>query len=152
MLFGNIPIRVNGERPSRDWFNAIRLAGMFLQNMIGPGAAFGSAALLNNQASAQLIPLLVFSSDSVRAAYIDFSLRVKTDSVDLVEVGSMLAWFDPASSSWMLQLGQIGGADSGIDFEINSATGQISYTSANQSGAYDSALSKITFTSRTVGV
>jgi hypothetical protein len=68
----------------------------------------------------------------VRAAFIQYSDYRTTDSVELVEAGDMVIAYKTTAAEWTLQRDFTG--ESNVTFTIT-ATGQVQYTSSNESGS-----------------
>ena len=139
-LFSDIPVRSNGDKIYRDFFNLLRTAGIAVENFLG--SAFiteTSVTISNTQSSAANVTGLVFDSSSVKSAIIYATIRRKTDDAEVVSTGVLIAQYSAKDLTWYL-IDQLSGLlDDGVELDITSA-GQVQYTSdtvpgANYSGA-----------------
>lgn len=154
MAFSDIPVRSNGGSIISSWFNLLRTYGIELESkvtaLIGAGASSSEATfqIANNQSSPANITGLVCSS-LYRVTRIRYWVRRRaTDTV--MEVGELLVMYDGTN----FHLGRVSvetATSSGVSFDVNASTGQITYTSTNMSGSYDTTASVIGYTRTTQG-
>jgi len=151
MSFNTIPSRNNGQAIQYGWFDALRDAGILLENFIGTGfVAESQMTIVNNQSSAANVTGLVFDKTQVGAAFIDYFIVRKTSTENLTEAGVMTATYDDSIAGWILSVGPVAANnDSGVILTITT-TGQIQYTSTNLTGT--PVTSKMKFKARTLGV
>jgi hypothetical protein len=132
-LFNDIPLRANGQKFYYHWFNALRTAGVAIENFLGGGFIIETSfTLANNQAVAANVTGLVIDSASYKAAHIFVRIQRKTDSSEVVSVGVLKAVYRTATTTWEI-LDELSGDYTGVTFSITSA-GQVKYTSTNIAG------------------
>lgn len=85
---------------------------------------------------------LIFNKSVHRAISLAYSLYRTSDLEELSQVGQLRVTYKPTAGTFSLS-DDFGGDDAGVDFSIDAATGQISYTSSTVSGTYDAVASKI---------
>lgn len=120
MSFSDLSIRSNGEVITSSWFNSIRTA---LINFFG---AEGVSGLSFSGAASQTdtnVTGLVFDSSSTRSVNVNYQIVTAT----LTEKGEFDLVYD--GSNWALYEGAVSGDVSGITFDVNSSTGQVTYSS-----------------------
>lgn len=125
----------NGDSPSwgesiTDWAQAITNA---VNSAVGNGDIIQTVVTINNnQTSSTNVGGLVFDTSTVRGAIVDYSIYRTTSSVELVEVGTMYLSYKSVANTW--ELCQVGmSTTAGVTFTV-SPSGQVLYTSDNQSG------------------
>lgn len=155
MKFADIPDRKNGEKILYSWFNALKAAGERLEELLGGSGTIGelSFTIANNQSSPADVTNLIFDSENVGKAEIDYWVkRVTTgdDGEERTEGGRMIAIFDVGAETWRLVTQAVGPDDSGVVFDIDPTTGQITYTSDDMPGT--PSVSKMKFRATTMGV
>lgn len=90
-------------------------------------------AIGNNQ-SAQSVTSLIFDKTKIRSAEIHYQVY-RAATASKAQKGILLAIYD--GNNWEIDsMGQAG--DAGVDFNIDTSTGQVTYTSDNMAGSYDS--------------
>ncbi len=151
--FAAIALRLNTQQVDAGWWNILRAAGVTLESFFGAGLiAPTTFAVPNNHAAANITGLLL-DHTAARSATIEIQVRRVTTGGGAVEVVQRFIYFatyNSLATAWTLTLGWSGGDDSGVDFSIVSATGQVQYTSDNKSsGTYDTVNSLLTFSART---
>lgn len=133
MSFATITTRQNGQKVTYSWFEALKTAGVAIENFLGGGFLVETSfTVANNQSSAANVTGLVFDKNSYKSAYIMATVRRKTNSNEAVSVGRLIAIYKDASSTWEL-IDELGGDDDGVTFSITAA-GQVQYTSDNMAG------------------
>ncbi len=133
MSFSDIGVRSNGQRVTREWFNALRTAGIAVETFLGGGFSGGNTfTIADAQASPANITSLIFSSASVRTAVIDYQIY-RSHTADFVEVGVLHAYFT-TSDGWQINRAFYSG-EAGVAFSIDNSTGQVKYTSDDKAGA-----------------
>lgn len=85
---------------------------------------------------------LIFNKSVHRAISLAYSLYRTSDLEELSQVGQLRVTYKPTAGTFSLS-DDFGGDDAGVDFSIDAATGQISYTSSTVSGVYDAVASKL---------
>jgi hypothetical protein len=150
MPFIDIPDRANALRIDREWFDALRDAGILLEAALA-ASIVSFQAIANNQAVAANVTALLFDSAAVKLAVVDYTVRRKSDSVDVVGGGTFFVHYRPATSDWELTSGPAFGEDHGVAFTVT-AGGQVQYTSDSRAGVYNTGLSKMNFNARVVEV
>lgn len=115
-----LPQRYNGQNIEAGWFNTIRTA---LISIFGSG--FIGETIFNGLASQSgaNVTDLIFSSLEVVNAEIDYVIETPT----LTMKSSFELLFD--GLTWTLIQGPISGDDTQITFDVNPATGQVTYSS-----------------------
>jgi hypothetical protein len=151
MGFSDIPVRSNGQRLTRDMLNALRTAGIALETLLGTARVVGSQAIANNQVVAANVTDLLFDYTTTRRVVVDWWCRRKSDSVDLIESGTFVLLYKPGSTTWDFFPVSQEGDDSGLTWSVTAA-GQAKYASTNVAGVYDTTLSKVAYSARTLGV
>jgi hypothetical protein len=91
-----------------------------------------TATIDNNQSTASDIAGVKFASGRVRSAVLPFEIRRKTDSSELLEVGTIFLSWSVLTSSWRISVESKLDV-SGVTFSVTSA-GQLQYVSSNVSG------------------
>jgi len=89
----------------------------------------------NNQSSATDVTGLLVDSTKEKAATIEYYLYRKTDDIELAQHGQFRVRHKGIEDTWVLATESYAGDDAGVTFSINSATGQVRYTSSNITGA-----------------
>lgn len=149
--FTNVPARKNGGIFNSSWVNTLRTAGIVVESMltalIGGGGSVTeqSFAIANNQTSSSITGLI--ASTSYKRTTVKYWVKRKATAT-YIECGHFDIMYDGTNFF-------IGGptktGEANITFDIDSGTGQVSYTSDNQSGSYDSVNSKMGYTLSTMG-
>lgn len=88
--------------------------------------------LTNGQTTPANVTDLVFSTSSVRAAEIDYSVYITTDSEELTETGKLVIAYSNVSGTWDIAQYALMD-DSGIEFSILNS-GQVQYTTTTIAG------------------
>jgi hypothetical protein len=138
-LFNDIPTRTNTQ-VNVSWWNSLRAAGAFLENMLGGGIAVETQfTIANNQSSAASITGLVFDKTVYITAEVQYTVMRKTDTAasGVRETGRLLCTYESQENAWNIEPlvdTFMTNGPSGITFSITSA-GQIQYTSTNITGA-----------------
>ncbi len=90
---------------------------------------------LANNVSAQNVTSLIFDHTTIWGAIIQYFItRSDATPTRVVETGFLHVAYEPQAGAWTKeQIGFCG--DAGIAFDINSSTGQVTYTSTNYGGA-----------------
>lgn len=150
-LFGAIPQRVNGQNVDAGWWNLLQAAGLAIENFLGSFTAAATAAIGNTQSGANVTGM-VFDHTVLRSVIIDYQIRrvsTAAGAAERVSTGKLIATYNTLNTAWTLTPDVEGGDASGVTFDINASTGQVTYTSDTMTGTYDSGNSLITFTTRT---
>lgn len=149
--FTTIANRLNTQTCDAGWWNILRLAGINIENFLGSNYFAQTTAAIANNVSAQNVTGLLFDHTVTRSSIIEYQIRrVSTSSgaTELVSNGRASATYNDLAATWTLApLGE-GGDLSGVTLDITSG-GQVTYTSSNMSGTYDTGHSLITFATRT---
>lgn len=149
-LFNDIANRTNAQNVDAGWWNILRAAGVAIENFLGSSYIIQTSAPIGNNQSGQNVTGLVFNNASIKAAIIDYKIRRVTSTTDRTTMGTgMTAVWNPLAAAWTITMGLEGGDSSGVIFDINASTGQVTYSTDNMSGVYDTVNSKIIFTART---
>ena len=143
-FFAGVSIRQNGTRVTAAWANALRTAGASLEAaltaLVGGGGSLTeqSLAIPDNQSVTDLTGML--ASSTYRCTRIRYTIkRIATATV--MEHGELVILYNGTTFA-MFQAWFVGDP-AGVTFTINSATGQVRYTSDDMAGTYDSVNSKI---------
>ena len=153
MSASDIPVRANGQKVDASWFNTIRtemiaaLSG--LSAFLGDGSSSSEStfAIANNQSGANITGLV--ASSAYRVTRVWYWVRRKATD-DVMECGELLIIYN--GTNFYLGRRSIETAiTAGMDFDVNASTGQVTYTSSNMSGSYDTAASKIGYVKTTQG-
>lgn len=111
-----------------------------------------SFQLANNIASPTEVTGLVFNSDGVSQAVVEYLVQrvtTGTGAHELIESGIFIVCYRPTTVGWSIVLVQINKPDdSGVDFTVTSS-GQVQYTSSNIPGT--PSISTVYWRSRTIG-
>ncbi len=154
MAASDIPQRANGGTVDAGWWNSIRTFLITLESMVnaflGAGASSTEAtfAIADNTAAANITGLII--SPLYRVTRIRYWVRRVASGPTLVtiESGELVVTYDGT----LFAIGRpwfIGSA--GMTFDIDTATGQVKYTSDDMVGTYDTVNSKIGYTRTTQG-
>ncbi len=100
-----------------------------------------SALIANDVSSATNINLFKLNTATVRSFESQYYVFRKNDSTTISEAGIIIGINDD-TLGWSISISS--NSDAGITFDIDS-TGQITYTSTDMGGVYDSSNSKIQF-------
>lgn len=121
--FDSIPVRSNGDTILASWFNTIRtylvdyFGGETIQQTSFAGASGQSGANVTG---------LIFDNSSTESATVEYTVKTAT----YFEKGSFnLIW---NGSAWSIHQGAISGDNSGITFDVNTSTGQVTYSSGGE--------------------
>lgn len=148
-LFSAIPVRENGQDAIAGWWNLLRTAGIFLENLVGAGAvAPTSFAIADNQSAAADITGLLFAGATYRKVIIDWYCFRATDSENKAGGGTLEMVYNPTAATW--DYAELpGSGEAGLTLSCTAA-GQVQYVSDDMTGTYDTANSKIKYTARTI--
>lgn len=129
---------------TQSWMNFFRS----LQLLIAHISVENSFQLKNNQGSAVNIDGLQFDYRKVTQAFIEFTVRRITSTNELVATGLFAIVFKPKASTWhLVNIGTPGPDTTGVTFSITNS-GQLQYTTTNQSGTLQ--VSTLTYRTRTM--
>jgi hypothetical protein len=153
MSFASVPVRGNLALVTSAWWNALRTAGIAMENRFNTWVGAGSsaseteAAIANNQTDANVTGLI--ASDAYRVTRVWYwARRVATD--DVMEAGVLTIIYNGTN----FYLGRHfieTETTAGLDFDVDPATGQVIYDSSNMAGVYDPDESKISWMLTTQG-
>ena len=153
MSFLTIPLRTNGYKIQNGWFDALRAAGVLIENFLGGGYVGKTDFSIPNNSAAVDVTGLLFNGSTTRAAFVFFGAFRKTDSENKAGSGMLFLAYNAEASvgeKWSITpLG--GGVDHGCTFSATDA-GQVQLASDNMTGSYDTVASKLGFTAITIGV
>lgn len=139
---------------SPDWAPAIiqfaQAVELALANVVNPFDVAPQTFFLDsyNSASNVNIPALSFSTNSVRAVFIRYSIIRTTNSSNVSEAGDIVALYNPANSTgmkWSLSQVKDIGPGAQLDFNMTDG-GQIQFTTTSISGTGHSG--KVAFDAR----
>lgn len=136
-LFSAIALRANGQRILHGWFDALRLAGVDIENYLGAGYIAETSVSLANNASAADVTGLIVDKSLYRSAFVHVEVRRKTDSNEAVAVGMLNLLYKVNTDAWEVipVLNGDGEEDgAGTIFSITSA-GQVRAATDNMSGS-----------------
>lgn len=122
-----------------------------INNLSGPDDILQSTATINNNVTvAASVTGLLFDPTSVRSAIVEYSIYRRTDTAvsGLSEHGELVLLYDNDAPTDKWKITRQTNSDAGIEFDINQATGQITYTSTDVAGANYSGIMK--FRARTL--
>lgn len=152
--FANSPIRSNGDTIVNAWFNTLRAAGVALEAAVAALSGGGGStvevfvAIANNQLAPTT--LAYAASSAYRVTRLKYWLRRKATD-EAMEAGELVILFDGVN----FQIGRSAAVEttieSGVNFSINAASGEVFYTSSNMAGTYDVANSKLGYLVTTQG-
>ena len=105
---------------------------------------------INNNASGDFLPLLIADKARYRQVWVHYNIQRKTDtgSSGVTQSGVLSLRLNSETGEWSRTDTQEGSA--GVDFEVEAATGRISYDSSNIAGA--TYIGKVKYTTRTISV
>lgn len=152
MSFGAIALRRNGpkEKIDKDWFNALRAAGVLIESFLGSFIPETTADIINNVGLPVWIPGLTFDPTVVGGFTVDYRVYRKTTgagAVELSEYGTLMGTYSPVAGIWEMTEMSVG--DAGVVFTC-AYDGKIGYISTEIFGT--PSVSKITFKARTIGL
>ncbi len=136
-IFGDIPIRNNGDTITAAWFNTIRSKLL---------AAFGDVEgqvvqAISNTVTNQDITTLQFDKNDFSQIDVEYILRRKTDSTEVFVRGGFTIEYMISTNAWRIKEGEFRGDDVGVTFNLLDDTGggsnvtQVRYTSDTLAGA-----------------
>jgi hypothetical protein len=131
----SIPVRENGQKVAYDWFNPLRTALIALEGFLGTGfISETSFTIANNQGAAANVTGLVLDKASFKSGKVTAEIRRRTDSNELIAVGTFAMIYRAGTDSWELAGEEWCGDAHGVTLSITPA-GQVQYTSTNVSGS-----------------
>lgn len=131
MLPSEVPVRTPDQLVDVSWWNTLRTAAVYLENLIGGAIARTVFTIANNTGPSNVTGLLLSSVDTL-AANASFHLRRKTSAGKLAAQGVLRLFYRTDDSTWDIQT-EIFGDDCGVVFTVTAA-GQVQYTSDNMAG------------------
>lgn len=154
MEFSSIPVRGNGETFVSGWVNSLRTAGIDLaakvNTYLGGGASTSeqSFAIADNQTAANITGLV--ASPLYRVTKVKYWVkRIATDTV--MESGTFTIIYTGTN----FYLGDRRYMETpitcGMEFDVHLTTGQVTYTSSDMAGSYDTVNSKMGYSVMTEG-
>lgn len=117
-------------------------------SMIGAGGTNTKIDPLLNVTADQVVTGLIFDKTVTKAALIYFDIHRETDSSNVQETGILAVTHDSKDDAWRLELIQSNFDDSGSEFNIVVATGQVRVTTDTLAGTNYAAQLRITGVSR----
>lgn len=136
-IFGDIPVRINGQLIEASWFNTIRSK---LLQAFGDVEGEVAQAIGQGQVS-QDITTLTFSSADFSSVDIEYTLRRETDSDEVFVRGGFTLQYMKTANTWRLKEGEFRGDDVGVTFDTLDDTGtpginivQVRYSSDTLAG------------------
>jgi len=133
------PIQFPDEASSPSWAEAViqfcQVVANSINSVVGPYDVAPQQFVIDsyNPGSAD-IPNLAFSTSTVRAAYIRYSVYRTTNSTTVSETGQMIIVYNPnnpVGNKWEIAKDRVG--DASISFSVDD-TGQFSFTTTALSG------------------
>lgn len=151
--FQSVEVRSNGGTVVSGWWNSLRTAGIALESivnaLVGAGASTSEAtfAIANNQSGANVTGLI--ASNLYRVTRIRYWVRrLATDTV--MESGELIILYD--GTNFHLGRHSVETAiTAGMSFDVNASTGQVTYSSSNMAGSYDTVNSLLGYSRTTQG-
>lgn len=120
MSFANLPVRLNGQEILAGWFNAIRTA--LIDSSGSEGISQQSFAGAASQTDEDVTGL-VFDNTVTESVRVEYTIKTAT----LFEKGNFdLIW---NGTVWSFHSGSLSGDDSLITMDVDTSTGQVTYTS-----------------------
>jgi len=122
-----------------------------INNLVGPDDILQSTATINNNTTVSTsVTGLLFDPSSVRSAIVEYTVYRRTDASPsgFSEHGELVLLYDNDAPSDKWKITRQANSDSGVEFDINQSTGQITYTSSDIAGANYSGIMK--FRARTL--
>lgn len=110
--------------------------------VVGSGVSIPDFSISNNVASASDVTNLVFNKANVKSATMVFDINRRVDGSELNEMGKIHCVYKPESDEWDLTYDSQFD-DAGVIFTIDTATGQVQYTSSDFAGANYSGTLKV---------
>lgn len=129
--FSSVIERQNGQEIQYYWFNALRNAGIVVENFLGGGYLIEAVQTVENGATDQDVTGLAFNSATIKAASIFAYIRRAADSFEYISVGQINIYYRESDSTWQLIDGLSGEYDDGVEFSITTG-GQVRYTSTSE--------------------
>lgn len=151
MTFSGIPVRGNGDTFVSGWVNSLRQAGIDLATIVMGGGGSTSEqtfAIADNTTAANITGLV--ASTLYRVTKVKYWVRrVATDTV--MESGTFTIIYDGTN----FYLGDRRYMETpitcGMEFDVHLTTGQVTYTSSDMAGSYDTVNSKMGYSVTTEG-
>ncbi len=132
--FSSITVRENGQKVLHSWWNALRTAGIAVENFLGGGYIVETNfALANNTGSPANVTGLIFDKILYKSAIIQAEIRRKTSTTEYVSSGFIKVLYKDAGTLWEI-IDELGGDDDGVTLTITTA-GQVQYVSDNMGGS-----------------
>jgi hypothetical protein len=145
----NLPLA--GENPGwgEELSDIIEALADASNDSVGPDDILETSALIsNNISSATNINLFKFNTSTVRSFEAQYYIFRKNDSTTISEAGIIIGNNDD-TLGWSISIQKTGEAD--VVFDIDS-TGQVTYTSSDMGGVYDTTNSKIKFAAKALNI
>lgn len=124
MSFSSLPLRTNGTKILRSWFNDIRTAGLALET---GATANNSFVIANNQSSAATVTSAILSS----ASYTSGQIYAEIKRGSTVQIVNIFMYYN--GTIWAVEQIGLAGSSIGVTFSIDTSTGQLKYTSTDTS-------------------
>jgi len=132
-----MPIRLNGQRITKAWFNTIRsvLLGLF-----GGGVSEETTFAIGNNQTTQDITGLTFNKSLYSHYRIEYTIWRQTDTASsgVREYGEINAHYDHEDDAWTVDVMQKGGDGAGVDLTVDNTdteAAQPQYTSSSIAGS-----------------
>jgi len=105
-----------------------------INSKVAAGGVQANFTLVNNQAAPADVTGLLFDSNNIKSARIEFDIHRQSDtaSSELDETGTLFLTYDPVAGTWKAKVSSVFD-DAGIVFTITAA-GQVQYTSTDIAG------------------
>jgi hypothetical protein len=152
--FTAIAIRQNTQIADAGWWNILRAAGAALEQWLGPSySGQVDFAVANNQSSPASVTGFLLDHTAYRSVIVDYQIRrvsTSTGAVERVSSGQARCTYNSLATAWTWTgLGE-GGDGVGLTVLDITSAGQVTYTTDNMAGTYDSVNSKFSYTLRTL--
>lgn len=103
MKFSDIPLRINGEKIIYAWFDALRAAGLRLEQVFGSGLTIETQfAVDDNQSSYADITGMTVDGALYVYAEIRYSIYRTDGALERRETGSLMLEYIPISAAWRI--------------------------------------------------
>lgn len=132
MSFVAIPIRTEADPVNVSWWNALRTAGIAIENNVLPATAFTVA---NNQVAAANVTSMTIDSAEYTSAKIKIELK-RSDATPTSVMAIIYLHVYYKGSTWYLIQEDTSLDDCGVVFSITTSVGvgQVQYTSTDLAG------------------
>lgn len=128
--FTDIPVRANGTRITAQWWNLLRLAGIYFETVIGTGTIPDTQQTVTDNSAYTNVTGFSLSSASFSAGRFEFVSYRNNGTVERTHTHIISARYNSKITAWQYTWSEEGeecsatvasSAPSGIEFEVTSA-------------------------------